>query len=52
MLLQLQNDVKYLAIKVNGLKKFNVNKIPKIVKSNSMKIPNKREANEQDCNIF
>ena len=52
ILLQLQNDVKYLAIKVNGLKKFNVNKIPKIVKSNSMKIPNKREANEQDCNIF
>ena len=52
ILLQLQNDVKYLAIKVNGLKKFNVNKIPKIIKSNSMKIPKKRESNEQDCNIF
>ena len=52
ILLQLQNNVKYLAIKVNGLKKFNVNKIPKIIKSNSMKIPKKRESNEQDCNIF
>ena len=53
ILLQLQNDVKYLAIKTNELKKFNNNnKIPKIVKSNSVKIPIKREKDEQDCNIF
>ena len=52
ILLQLQNDVKYLAIKSNVLKKINMNKIPKIVKSNSVKIPIKREKDEQDCNIF
>ena len=52
ILLQLQNDVKYLAIKSNGLNKINMNKIPKIVKSNSGKIPHNKQNKEQDCNIF
>ena len=52
ILLQLQKDVKYLAIKTNGLKKLKIEKIPKIVKSNSTKFPNKRDNQSQDCNIF
>ena len=52
ILLQLQNDVKNLAIKTNGVKKYNINKIPKSIKSKSSKIPVKREKNDEDCNIF
>ena len=52
ILLQLQKDVKYLAIKTDGLKKFNINKNPKMVKSNSSKIPFKKETNNQDCIVF
>ena len=54
ILLQLQKDVKYLAIKTNGLKNTNskIDKIPKIVKSSSYKIPNKRQKQNQDCNVF
>jgi hypothetical protein len=54
ILLQLQKDVKYLAIKTNELKNTNlkIDKIPKIVKSSSYKIPNKRQKQNQDCNVF
>ena len=52
ILLQLQKDVKYLAMKTNGVKNIKIDKIPKIAKSSSYKIPNKRNNNSQDCNIF
>ena len=52
ILLQLQKDVKYLAMKTNGVKNIKIDKIPKIAKSSSYKIPNKKNNNSQDCNIF
>ena len=52
ILLQLQTDVKYISIKSNGQKKLNINKIPKIVKSNSVRLTKKNETQSQDCIIF
>ena len=52
ILLQLQKDVKYISIKSNGQKKLNINKIPKIVKSNSVRLTKKNETQSQDCIIF